>query len=135
MLYRARDYENFKFEPKDIDSPVHAKVVLPDDECPWKSALCTPCFNFDKNMVETNVSTLLSTSGTGLYASFAEVEPHVAKKIWGAFNFPMPFNSHNMEHAFFGNFEKGRLTASIHANPLTTSVGIHVSLPNPQEPP
>lgn len=75
-------------------------------------------------MRETNVSTLLKT--TGLYASFAEVEPHAAKKIWDAFGFPMPFNSHNMEHAFFGNFEKGRLTASLHANPLTNSVGIHV---------
>lgn len=125
MLYRAKDFENFKFNPEDIDSKVHAKVVLPDDKCPWKSALCTPCYNFDEHMVETNVSTLLRT--TGHYASFAEVEPQTAKKIWDAFGFPMPFNSHNMEHAFFGNFDKGRLTASLHANPLTNSVGIHVS--------
>jgi hypothetical protein len=123
-LYRVKPDENFVFDYDKTESLVRAKAIK--EQCPWKSALCTPCFDPQKKVTE--VSTRQIFHEQGWYASFAKISDSAVAAIWDTMNLPFSVNVAQLEHAFISNLKDAMVTAGIHANPMTSSMAIQVHI-------
>ena len=103
-----------------VESTVRAKSLR--DTCKWESALCMPCFDSAMKVTNVNVSTVYAESGW--YASFAKISNTVVSDLWNLLNFPFTVDMTSIEHAFISNLKESMITASIHANPMTSSMAI-----------
>ncbi len=121
-LYRLKDGEEFVIDKDKIKSEVRAKSLA--DKCKWNSVLCTPCFNTSASV--TAVSTTQIFNEPGWYASFAKISDEAVAELWNLMNLPFKVETAELEHAFISNLETNMITASIHANPMTSSMAIQV---------
>jgi len=119
-LYRVNPKEKFNFDFHQLNSKVRAKAFL--DKCKWESTLCSPCFDSKKMVTEVSTETIFNESG--YYASFAKVSDEAVKYLWDSMNLPFTANVAQLEHAFIANLKTDTITAGIHANPMTYSMGI-----------
>ena len=74
-----------------------------------------------------DAASILTGEGKGYHASFANLTNRDAiKNIWNSLNLPFSVDSTRFEHAFISNLEKDTITAAIHANPMTDSMGLQL---------
>lgn len=139
-MYRLQTGETLEVDAKKIFGDSKVRVKKASDICAWESTLCRPCFVYgdDVGVREVNVSQIFTESG--FYASFAKIDVEIVDQLWKEMKIPFSIavsrstrflfilffdifhytKTTNIEHAFIGNFDKDMLTASIHANPVSS---------------
>jgi hypothetical protein len=65
-------------------------------------------------------------SESGWYASFAKISQESVRQLWNIMQIPFQVSDSEVEHAFVSNLRHNMITASLHANPLSSSMAIQV---------
>jgi hypothetical protein len=121
MMYKLKDRENYHFDPKKINGIVHAKTLVPDEKC-RRSIICYACYDDSIHMKDMSFSELMESPN--YYSQYTRLPKEMVEYFWSSFKLPFGSEVSVTENGFFGNFKNGRITAQIHANPLTSSMAM-----------
>lgn len=116
---------DFNFDWSIMNITTFAKQF--DESCSYpNSVICSPCYS-KSNISDVNIlDKIINQPFSNYYSTFAKLTDHVVvAKLFSYLNLPgFNFDKFNFEHAFISNLKVGRITAPMHANIVTNSMGV-----------